>query len=75
MEIALTRVRRMVSHDGIEVITDPHDFVEVKQRLKRLVSPEMAEVTMKPVTRCVTGEDGVRAVRMLNLMMCSHSRQ
>lgn len=73
MEIALDAgAEDVVSHEdgSIEVITDPHDFVEVKQRLETAgFRPEMAEVTMKPVNEVVfTGEDAVRMQKLLDAL-------
>jgi len=73
MEIALDAgAEDVVSHEdgSIEVITDPHDFVEVRQRLETAgFRPEMAEVTMKPVNEVVfTGEDAVRMQKLLDAL-------
>lgn len=73
MEIALDAgAEDVVSHEdgSIEVITDPHDFVEVKQRLETAgFRPEMAEVTMKPVNEVVfAGEDAVRMQKLLDAL-------
>lgn len=73
MEIALDAgAEDVVSHEdgSIEVITDPHGFVEVKQRLETAgFRPEMAEVTMKPVNEVVfTGEDAVRMQKLLDAL-------
>nr|SPS04967.1 conserved hypothetical protein [Candidatus Nitrotoga fabula] len=73
MEIALDAgAEDVVSHEdgSIEVITDPHDFVEVKQRLETAgFRSEMAEVTMKPVNEVVfTGEDAVRMQKLLDAL-------
>lgn len=73
MEIALDAgAEDVVSHEdgSIEVITAPHDFVEVRQRLETAgFRPEMAEVTMKPVNEVVfTGEDAVRMQKLLDAL-------
>jgi len=73
MEIALDAgAEDVVSHEdgSIEVITDPHDFVEVKQRLETAgFRSEMAEVTMKPVNEVVfTGEDALRMQKLLDAL-------
>jgi len=59
----------IANDDGsLEVITDPHDFVAVKDALgKAGFSPDYAEVTMKPSTEVVmTGEDAVRMQKLLD---------
>jgi len=73
MEIALDAgAEDVVSHEdgSIEVITAPHDFVEVRQRLETAgFRPEMAEVTMKPVNEVVfTGEDALRMQKLLDAL-------
>lgn len=70
MEVALDAgAEDIVSNDdgSIEVITGPHDFMDVKQRLEAAgFKPEMAEVTMKPANEVVFGGDD--AVRMQKLL-------
>lgn len=73
MEVALDAGAEDVvsNEDGsIEVITTPHDFVEVRQRLEATgFKPEMAEVTMKPVNEVIfTGEDAVRMQKLLDAL-------
>ena len=53
---------------SIEVITGPHDFVAVRDRLAAAgFKPEFAEVTMKPATEVVmTGEDAQRMQKLLD---------
>jgi len=55
--------------DGsLEVITGPYDFIAVKEALARAgLSPEFAEVTMKPSTEVdMTGEDAARMQKLLD---------
>lgn len=61
----------LTNEDGsIEVITAPHDFLTVKQKLEQAgLKPEVAEVTMKPGTENVlTGDDGVRMQKLLDAL-------
>lgn len=61
----------LANEDGsIEVITAPHDFLPVKQKLEQAgLKPELAEVTMKPGTENVlTGEDGVKMQKLLDAL-------
>ncbi|HEY6094973.1 MAG TPA: YebC/PmpR family DNA-binding transcriptional regulator [Gallionellaceae bacterium] len=70
MEVALDAgAEDIVSNDdgSIEVITGPHDFMDVKQRLEAAgFKPEMAEVTMKPDNEITLGGDD--AVKMQKLL-------
>ena len=73
MEVALDAgAEDVISHDdgSFEVITGPHDFVDVKQRLEAAgFKPEMAEVVMKPTTEVIfTGEDAVKMQKLLDAM-------
>ena len=73
MEVALDAgAEDIVSNDdgSIEVITSPHDFGAVKQRLEAAgFKPEMGEVTMKPETEVVfTGEDAVKMQKLLDAL-------
>ena len=73
MEVALDAgAEDVLSHDdgSIEVITGPHDFIDVKQRLEAAgFKPEMAEVVMKPATEVVfTGEDAVKMQKLLDAL-------
>jgi len=59
----------IANDDGsLEVITNAHDFVAVKDALgKAGFSPDYAEVTMKPATEVeMTGEDAVRMQKLLD---------
>jgi YebC/PmpR family DNA-binding regulatory protein len=59
----------IANDDGsFEVITGPHDFVGVKDKLvKAGFVPAFAEVTMKPVTEVeMTGGDAVRMQKLLD---------
>jgi YebC/PmpR family DNA-binding regulatory protein len=59
------------NEDGsLEVVTSPHDFVAVKQRLEAAgFKPEMAEVTMKADSEVVfTGNDAVRMQKLLDAL-------
>ena len=61
----------ITNDDGsIEVITAPNDFAEVKEALENAgLSPEMAEVTMKPDNETVlTGDDAVRMQKLLDAL-------
>jgi YebC/PmpR family DNA-binding regulatory protein len=51
-----------------EVITDPHQFVAVRDALATAgLKPEFAEVTMKPTTEVVlSGDDGARMQKLLD---------
>ena len=71
MEVALDAgADDVVNHaDGsIEVLTQPHDFVAVKDALlKAGLKPEFAEVTMKPATEVeLTGDDAARMQKLLD---------
>jgi len=73
MEVALDAGAEDVinNEDGsLEVITAPHDFVEVKQRLEAAgFKPEMAEVTMKADSEVsFTGDDAVRMQKLLDAL-------
>jgi len=57
--------------DGsIEVITSPHDFVTVKQKLEAAgYKPEFGEVIMKPANEVVfTGEDGAKMQKLIDAL-------
>jgi YebC/PmpR family DNA-binding regulatory protein len=61
----------VTNEDGsIEVICAPGDFEAVKQALAKAgLAPEVAEVTMKPLTETVlTGEDGQKMQRLLDAL-------
>ena len=73
MEVALDAgAEDIVSNDdgSIEVITDPYDFVNVKQRLDAAgFKPEMAEVAMKPEAEVtLTGDDAARMQKLLDAL-------
>jgi transcriptional/translational regulatory protein YebC/TACO1 len=73
MEVALNAGAEDIinNEDGsLEVITTPHDFVEVKQRLEAAgFKPEMAEVTMKADNEVIfTGDDAVRMQKLLDAL-------
>ena len=73
MEVALDAgAEDVISHDdgSFEVITGPHDFVDVKQRLEAAgFKPEMAEVVMKPTTEVnFSGDDAVKMQKLLDAM-------
>ncbi|MBI4938660.1 MAG: YebC/PmpR family DNA-binding transcriptional regulator [Nitrosomonadales bacterium] len=73
MEVALDAgAEDFVSNDdgSLEVITAPNDFVEVKHRLEAAgFKPEVAEVTMKPVTEvALAGEDAQRMQKLLDAL-------
>ena len=57
--------------DGsFEVITGPHDFIDIKQRLESAgFKPEMAEVVMKPSTEVTfSGDDAVKMQKLLDAL-------
>ncbi|HTT38147.1 MAG TPA: YebC/PmpR family DNA-binding transcriptional regulator [Burkholderiales bacterium] len=61
----------VTNDDGsIEVITEPGDFLSVKQGLETTgLKPELAEVTMKPTTEHVlAGEDAAKMQRLLDAL-------
>ncbi len=73
MEVALDAgAEDVVTNDdgSLEVITGPHDFADVKQRLEAAgFKPEMAEVVMKPSTEVVfTGDDAVKMQKLLDAL-------
>jgi YebC/PmpR family DNA-binding regulatory protein len=73
MEVALDAgAEDVVSNDdgSLEVITGPHDFIDVKQRLETAgFKPEMAEVVMKPaVDVSFTGDDALRMQKLLDAL-------
>jgi YebC/PmpR family DNA-binding regulatory protein len=73
MEVALDAgAEDIVSNDdgSIEVITAPHDFEQVKQRLEEAgFKPEMGEVTMKPENEVsFTGDDAVKMQKLLDAL-------
>jgi len=61
----------VTNEDGsIEVITDPHQFTAVRERLAKAgFKPEFAEVTFKPTTEnALTGEDALRMQKLLDAL-------
>ena len=62
----------VVAHDdgSIEVLTAPNDFIGVKDALSRKgLTPEFAEVTMKPLTDVeMHGEDAQRMQKLLDAL-------
>jgi YebC/PmpR family DNA-binding regulatory protein len=73
MEAALdSGAEDVLSNDdgSLEVITAPHDYVEVKNALEaKGFSAELAEVTMKPnVETELTGEDAKKMQRLLDAL-------
>ena len=73
MEVALDAgAEDVITHDdgSFEVITGPHDIVDVKQRLQAAgFKPEMAEVVMKPTTEVsFSGDDAVKMQKLLDAM-------
>jgi len=73
MEVALDAgAEDVVSHDdgSIEVVTGPHDFIDVKQRLESAgFKPEMAGVVMKPAIEVsFTGDEAVRMQKLLDAL-------
>jgi YebC/PmpR family DNA-binding regulatory protein len=73
MEVALDAgAEDVVSNDdgSLEVITGPHDFIDVKQRLEAAgFKPEMAGVVMKPAVEVsFAGDDAVRMQKLLDAL-------
>jgi YebC/PmpR family DNA-binding regulatory protein len=73
MEVALDAgAEDIISNDdgSIEVITAPHDFAAVKQRLEAAdFKPEIGEVTMKAENDVeLTGEDAVKMQKLLDAL-------
>jgi YebC/PmpR family DNA-binding regulatory protein len=73
MEVALDAgAEDVLSHDdgSFEVITGPHDFIDIKQRLESAgFKPEMAEVVMKPSTEVsFAGDDAVKMQKLLDAL-------
>ena len=73
MEVALDAgAEDIVTDDdgSIEVITSPHDFVNVKQKLEAAgYRPEFAEVIMKPLNEVTfTGDDAVKMQKLLDAL-------
>jgi transcriptional/translational regulatory protein YebC/TACO1 len=61
----------VANDDGsLEVITGPHDFVNVKDALAKAgFVPEFAEVTMKPSTEVeLTGEDAEKMRKLIDAL-------
>jgi YebC/PmpR family DNA-binding regulatory protein len=62
----------VVTHDdgSIEVITDPHDFVAIKDALAKAgLKPELAEVTMKPTVEVeMRGEEAQKMQKLLDAL-------
>jgi transcriptional/translational regulatory protein YebC/TACO1 len=61
----------IANDDGsIEVITAPHDFLAVKDKLEKVgLKAELAEVTMKPVTESLlTGDDAVKMQKLMDAL-------
>jgi YebC/PmpR family DNA-binding regulatory protein len=73
MEVALDAGAEDIINDddgSIEVITSPHDYMAVKQRLEGAgFKPEMGEVTMKAETDVeLSGEDAVKMQKLLDAL-------
>jgi len=73
MEIALDAGAEDITtnEDGsIEVITSPHDFINIKQALETAGYPaEFGEVIMKPATEVIfTGDDAVKMQKLLDAL-------
>jgi len=61
----------ITNDDGsVEVVTGPYDFVAVREALAKAgLTPEFAEVTMKPATEVeLRGEDAVRMQKLLDAL-------
>ena len=73
MEVALDAgAEDIATHDdgSIEVITAPHDFINVKQALETAgYKPEFGEVIMKPASEVLfTGDDAVKMQKLLDAL-------
>ena len=73
MEAALDAgAEDVIAHDdgSIEVITAPHDFLAVKDKLEKAgLKAELAEVTMKPVTESLlTGDDALKMQKLMDAL-------
>ena len=73
MEVALDAgAEDIITNDdgSIEVITSPHDFVNVKQALEAAgYKPEFGEVIMKPANEVIfTGDDAVKMQKLLDAL-------
>jgi YebC/PmpR family DNA-binding regulatory protein len=73
MEVAIDAgAEDVIANDdgSIEVIAGPNDFVAVKQTLEKAgLKPELAEVTMKPITEnALAGDDAARMQRLLDAL-------
>jgi YebC/PmpR family DNA-binding regulatory protein len=61
----------ITNDDGsVEVITEPHDFVRVKQALDKAgLKPEVADITMKATTEnLLSGEDAAKMQKLLDAL-------
>jgi YebC/PmpR family DNA-binding regulatory protein len=73
MEVALDAGAEDIINDedgSVEVVTSPHDFVNVKQALEAAgYKPEFAEVIMKPASEVLfTGDDAVKMQKLLDAL-------
>ena len=73
MEAALDAgAEDVIAHDdgSIEVISAPHDFLAVKDKLEKAgLKAELAEVTMKPVTESLlTGDDALKMQKLMDAL-------
>lgn len=73
MEAALeSGAEDVINHDdgSIEVITDPYEFIAVKEALDKAgFKAELSEVTMKPSTEtALVGEDAVKMQKLLDAL-------
>ncbi len=73
MEVALDAGAEDIVNDedgSIEVITSPHDFMQVKHALEAAgYKPEFAEVIMKPDSEVLfTGDDAVKMQKLLDAL-------
>ena len=73
MEAALeSGAEDVISHDdgSIEVITDPYEFIAVKEALDKAgFKAELSEVTMKPSTEsALVGEDALKMQKLLDAL-------
>jgi YebC/PmpR family DNA-binding regulatory protein len=73
MEVALDAgAEDIIAHDdgSIEVITSPHDFINVKQALEAAeYKSEFGEVIMQPANEVIfTGEDAVKMQKLIDAL-------
>jgi transcriptional/translational regulatory protein YebC/TACO1 len=73
MEVALEAGAEDIINDedgSIEVITPPHEFIQVKEALlKANLKIELAEVAMRPtLENALSGDDGIKMQKILDTL-------